>query len=607
VDIIPRTRSGVVDIISLLGLYAILFVIILFFTDGLVADVSPRAAMPITTVGILLVVLSAALLGLLAFFLVRLKRSRDAGSTGVRLRSRLVLYFIVVAGLTAVPQAALFWRALARSTETWFNARMEKAIQGASELSIEYSSLLLSDLEGAAVNDLPDLAEKYLLKRPSLIFENLFRHYDRIEAVQVMESRDDDQELATIAFSGAEAYRFAPIAYAGLPEGPLPSISSDSGYAARYLKDVESGGRHFRVVLTMGYPRNWVSISNDIGMARGEAGGISEFLPRYRFILAGLYLLFCLPMLLVAILLALRMSDIILRPVSALEQATVRIAKGNFAVRLLSRSQNDFAALTTSFNHMVGELERFRSIMLQNEKISVWQDIAQKLAHEIKNPLTPIRLSAERVLRRYKADPGSALEIVEPAMLAILQEVEGLTAMLADFKSFARLPEPQFDWTNVKDLMDDIVMMYASSNPSVRIDASGLGQRLFLRADKGHLRQLFVNLINNAVDAMGGSGRIAIRADLVKRSNSSYCRLQVQDSGPGIPEDIRDKLFTPYFTTKENGTGLGLSIVEHIVIDHKGEIWFESERGKGTTFFIDLPTGEPPEGEPAGGGADKGD
>jgi two-component system nitrogen regulation sensor histidine kinase NtrY len=139
--------------------------------------------------------------------------------------------------------------------------------------------------------------------------------------------------------------------------------------------------------------------------------------------------------------------------------------------------------------------------------------------------------------------------------------------------------------------------MYASSHPAVAIDYSALDPDYVLRADRGHLRQLFVNLLGNAIDAMGGTGSVWILADLVKRSNTSYCRIQVRDSGAGIPEEIQDRLFTPYFTTKENGTGLGLSIVEHIVIDHKGEIWFESEPGKGTTFFIDLPAGEEPSAE----------
>ncbi len=597
-DIIPRSRSGVIDIISLCALYLILVFIILLFTDGLIADISPKAAMPMTTVALILVAISAFLVGMLIFFLLRLYRSRKAGGTGVRLRFRLVSYFIVVVLLASVPQAILFWRALSRGVESWFNARMEAAVEGANELAVDYTQLMRSHLRNAALKDMPELAAKYLIKKPGLIRGLLSERYEYLAAVHILENipiRGEDR-LSDFHYEGGSSYRFPPAAYTRAREGELPSVSSGSGYAIRFLTDLELEGRKFRVVLTMEYPGAWLQISADIGTARYEARAISAFLPRYRFILAGLYLLLCLPMLLVTILLALRMSDIVLRPVAALEQATGRVAKGNFAVRLLSRSQDDFAALTTSFNHMVGELERFRSILVQNEKVSVWQDIAQKLAHEIKNPLTPIKLSSERVLRRYHTDPSTVGDILEPAMLAIIQEVEGLTSLLSDFKSFARLPEPQFEWTNLRQVIGEICSMYASSHPHISIDCSQLGSELLLRADRGHLRQLFVNLLGNAIEAMAGQGLIQIRADLVKRSNSSYCRIQVRDSGPGIPADVRDKLFTPYFTTKENGTGLGLSIVEHIVIDHKGEIWFESEPGKGATFFVDLPVGDGPQG-----------
>ena len=108
-------------------------------------------------------------------------------------------------------------------------------------------------------------------------------------------------------------------------------------------------------------------------------------------------------------------------------------------------------------------------------------------------------------------------------------------------------------------------------------------------ADKNMLRQVFANVVKNSVEAMEGKGEVFIRSDLVRKGNSLYCRIQIQDTGCGIRGEFTDQVFNPYFSTKKNGTGLGLPIVERIVFDHKGQIWFESMAGKGTTFFIDLP------------------
>jgi nitrogen fixation/metabolism regulation signal transduction histidine kinase len=238
---------------------------------------------------------------------------------------------------------------------------------------------------------------------------------------------------------------------------------------------------------------------------------------------------------------------------------------------------------------MLGEIERSRSDELRREKIDAWQDIAQRLAHELKNPLTPIRLAAERVLKRWRADPALTAPIIEGSMLAIVKEVEGMDALLSDFRAFASLPEPQRDWTDLSALVADSVALYAASYPDVRFILDGLPAGLTLRVDKATMKRALGNLIANSIDAMDGRGDIEIAADLVKAADSRYCRLKIRDTGHGISASLGEKVFMPYFTTKSAGTGLGLSIVERIVAEHGGAIRFESDEGAGTTFYVDLP------------------
>lgn len=174
-------------------------------------------------------------------------------------------------------------------------------------------------------------------------------------------------------------------------------------------------------------------------------------------------------------------------------------------------------------------------------------------------------------------------------MLAILQETQVMNTLLSDFRSFASLPEPAPDWTNLRALVEESCAPYRASFPDVRFDADNVDPSLVLRVDRTRMRQALENLIANALDAMDGGGSVSFRSDLVKAAESRYCRLQIRDTGRGIPPEIRDRIFVPYFTTKRAGTGLGLSITERIVQDHGGRVRFESEPGSGTVFFLDLP------------------
>jgi nitrogen fixation/metabolism regulation signal transduction histidine kinase len=215
--------------------------------------------------------------------------------------------------------------------------------------------------------------------------------------------------------------------------------------------------------------------------------------------------------------------------------------------------------------------------------------MAQQLAHEIKNPLTPIKLSAERVLRRWRNEPERVGEILENSMLAIIQETEGLSTLLTEFRTLSKPMEPSLSWTKVRELAEEVIAVYRSSHPLVEFNIEYINADVAVTVDRRRLSQIFTNLIINAIDAMDGTGSIFIRTDVITKRESNYCRLSLRDTGKGIAAEDQSKLFTPYYTSKDSGTGLGLPIVQRIVNEHGGNIWFNSEPGMGATFFIDLP------------------
>jgi signal transduction histidine kinase len=218
-----------------------------------------------------------------------------------------------------------------------------------------------------------------------------------------------------------------------------------------------------------------------------------------------------------------------------------------------------------------------------------WRDWAEQLAHEIKNSLTPVRLSAERLLRRYHNDPEHLHEIFEPSMNAIIAGTDNLAALLTDFQTLTRPVETGDTGVALSVILDECVSIFGAAYPGVRFHIDAAAQTLTVAIDARHLRQILNNLITNAIDAMNAKGTIEINARPVDNDSGLFAKISVTDSGGGIGDEAKDKVFIPHWTGKPAGTGLGLSIVEHIARGYGGNVSFTSATGVGTTFDLLLP------------------
>lgn len=225
------------------------------------------------------------------------------------------------------------------------------------------------------------------------------------------------------------------------------------------------------------------------------------------------------------------------------------------------------------------------------QKAAAWREVARRVAHEIRNPLTPIQLSAERIARRYRRAAGAEGEysVIEEGTQTILQEVATLKSLVEEFSRFARMPSAKPTLTDLNQLLDDSLRPYPDMHPGVDITrhyASGLPQ---LELDPDQMRRAFTNLFDNAVSAMDGDGKLAVST--VYDQDLEVVRVAVTDSGPGIRPEDKDQLFVPYFSRDCDGTGLGLAIVRQIVSDHRGYIRVIDSVPHGATFVIELPKG----------------
>jgi two-component system nitrogen regulation sensor histidine kinase NtrY len=228
--------------------------------------------------------------------------------------------------------------------------------------------------------------------------------------------------------------------------------------------------------------------------------------------------------------------------------------------------------------------------LLRAQKALAWQEVARRVAHEIKNPLTPIQLSAQRLRKKFDEGAADLPEVVAAATGSIEHEVAALKRLVDEFSRYARLPEPVPEPVEPGRIVDSVVALY-SGHPGVAFETEVDPQVGIVRVDPEQIRGVLVNLFDNAVAAMSGRGRIRIAAR--SWAGPGSLRLEVEDDGPGVPEALRGRLFEPYFSLKRRGTGLGLAIVHRVVTEHGGTIRVEDGARGGLRFVIEIP---PPPG-----------
>jgi two-component system nitrogen regulation sensor histidine kinase NtrY len=235
--------------------------------------------------------------------------------------------------------------------------------------------------------------------------------------------------------------------------------------------------------------------------------------------------------------------------------------------------------------------------LIRTQRVAAWRDVARRLAHEIKNPLTPIQLCAERMRRQFTGAPAPARALVEECTATIVGEVESLKALVDEFAQFARMPAPRAIPSNLNDVLTETLALYNGLFREIRIErrlADGLPA---VRLDVEQIRRVVINLVDNAVEALGGAGAAPrvngeppmIVVETCPDGANGVVRLRVSDNGPGISPADRDKLFMPYYSTKRRGSGLGLAIVRRIIAEHGGSIEATDNEPHGTVFTIELP------------------
>lgn len=233
---------------------------------------------------------------------------------------------------------------------------------------------------------------------------------------------------------------------------------------------------------------------------------------------------------------------------------------------------------------MLDKVERSAAAIARNEREMAWREMAKQVAHEIKNPLTPMKLSLQQLLRAWDDKQPDMDSRIRKTVEILINRIDTLSKIAVEFSEFARMPEPQFERCLVEDVLIEIVEFFDST----RLIALNLHtSSTYIMADEEQLGRALNNLIRNALQSIP-AGR---EPDIQMSSNlyDDQVIISISDNGSGIPDELKDKIFLPNFSTKSSGMGLGLAIVNRIVKTAGGEIWFDTEINKGTTFFISFP------------------
>ncbi|MFQ5443440.1 MAG: PAS domain-containing sensor histidine kinase, partial [Nitrospinales bacterium] len=225
--------------------------------------------------------------------------------------------------------------------------------------------------------------------------------------------------------------------------------------------------------------------------------------------------------------------------------------------------------------------------LIKAQKIAAWQEVAQGIAHEIKNPLTPIQLNTQRLLKKYYENKEEFPRIFDESIKIIIQEVKSMKDLLDEFMRFSRMPTPNPKPTSLHSIIDDVSLLYSNHNEKIKIIKNYDPNLNVINIDSEQMRRVFINLFENAKAAIPSKGEIQITTRL--HSPSNMVKIEFSDNGVGVPPEDREKLFLPHFTTKKRGTGLGLAIVNRIIVDHNGTIHIRENPPRGTIFTIELP------------------
>ena len=254
------------------------------------------------------------------------------------------------------------------------------------------------------------------------------------------------------------------------------------------------------------------------------------------------------------------------------------------------KSDDEIGQLVTEYNRMLSELELSAGKLAKSERDAAWREMAKQVAHEIKNPLTPMKLNLQYLQKSLEEKSPDWEEKFKRSSSTLIEQIDTLSSIASAFSNFAQMPKSNMSEINIKDILTSVIELHNESPRAEFILNIDEGQSYDIKGDKDQVSRVFNNLFKNAIQSIPEERDGKINVELIKKGFQII--VSIQDNGKGIPDEEYDKIFVPNFTTKSTGMGLGLAMVKKIVEQHGAKVWFNSELNRGTTFFLSFPTNQ---------------
>ena len=291
-------------------------------------------------------------------------------------------------------------------------------------------------------------------------------------------------------------------------------------------------------------------------------------------------------LLVIAGAIALAIGNSVTKPLSTIGDKLRKVKLGETNEPLIWDNEDEIGALVTEYNKMIMELEASAQLLAQSNRESAWREMAKQVAHEIKNPLTPMKLSIQHLQKAVKSNPEEVGPLVERVSNTLLEQIDNLSHIASEFSNFAKMPKASNETLNLNNLVNSVYDLFKErDNVKLVLDLPNEEFQVF--ADKNQLMRVYNNLIKNAIQSIPEDKKGKVKISLYRKENMAVT--EVADNGVGIPADKVESVFVPNFTTKSSGTGLGLAISRNIVELASGKIYFDSVVDEGTNFFVELP------------------
>ncbi|UCB47214.1 MAG: HAMP domain-containing protein [Spirochaetota bacterium] len=563
-----RESIILIGIISVFTLFLIAVIYISFMVEPLIL------LQTLTKNRVILIIL-LFIFGIMFLFvlynLFQIVIDRIKNREGSKFRFRLTLFFLIIASIPIVPLSIVSNNLISSSIRLWFVSGIEDSLIDAVEVSkqlyAKFSEESIVEWNESCVDCTYSMIES--------------RVYDKIDGVFLYDQKED----SLFSIYSKDPQTKTDIESAGIVELDMDSWKRLDINTREYLivpaENIHAG----EVFLVRKVPDAVQQYTSRISLGLQNYRTLKIIREPIRVVVILFYAVVTIPIVLLTFYLSFSISKDVTIPIKELAIATQKVASDKLDYKIKLEAKDELRLLIDSFNKMTEDLRVNKELVKHSERIAAWRDIARRVAHEIKNPLTPIKLSAERILKLYRKD-DSYEDVLSKGINTIITEVNNINDMVNEFSKVARFPDTRMERTDIIAEIENIIGLLKDSYKHISFSFHHKEKKVYLSIDKNQIRRAFLNIFYNSINAITKQGNISVGCSESKGKENFYT-IYIRDDGAGISEDIKERIFDPYFSKDGKGTGLGLTIVEKIILDNNGRIWFESRPGE-TTFYLEF-------------------